>query len=104
MLIVWLFLNMNNMVNILNEVYVSEETLKLLKEAGFDWDCRKIQVRLGVFDSRPTLAVAQKWIRDNFTSLLKEGQDLFFVINIDESGWASLNLPTDVVKWLKNAL
>lgn len=64
MLIVWLFLNMNNMVNILNEVYVSEETLKLLKEAGFNWDCRKIQVRLGVFDSRPTLAVAQKWIRE----------------------------------------
>lgn len=45
-----------------------------------------------------------KSIRDNFTSLLKEGQDLFFVINIDESGWASLNLPKDVVKWLKNAL
>lgn len=45
-----------------------------------------------------------KNIRDNFTSLLKEGQDLFFVINVDESGWASLNLPTDVVKWLKNAL
>ena len=43
-------------------------------------------------------------IRDNFTSLLKEGQDLFFVINVDESGWASLNLPTDVVKWLKKAL
>jgi hypothetical protein len=55
---------MNNMVNILNEVYVSEETLKLLKEAGFNWDCRKIQVRLGVFVSRPTLAVAQKWIRE----------------------------------------
>jgi hypothetical protein len=35
---------------------------------------------------------------------LKEGQDLFFVINIDESGWASLNLPSDVVKWLKKAL
>ena len=26
-----------------------------------------------------------KSIRDNFTSLLKEGQDLFFVINVDES-------------------
>lgn len=45
-----------------------------------------------------------KSIRDNFTSLLKEGQDLLFVINIDESGWTALNLPTDVVKWLKNAL
>ena len=52
---------MNNMtITYQHEVYVSEETLKLLKEAGFNWDCRKIQVRLGVFDSRPTLAVAQK--------------------------------------------
>ena len=43
-------------------------------------------------------------IRDNFNSLLEEGKDLFFVINVDESGWASLNLPPDVVKWLKNTL
>ena len=55
---------MNNTVNTLNEVYVSEETLKLLKEAGFNWDCRKIQVRLAVFQNLPTLAVAQKWIRE----------------------------------------
>ena len=55
---------MNMTITYQHEVYVSEETLKLLKEAGFDWACRKIQVRLGVFDSRPTLAVAQKWIRD----------------------------------------
>lgn len=47
-----------------HEVYVSEETLKLLKDAGFDWECRKIQISLGVFQNRPTLAVAQKWIRE----------------------------------------
>ena len=43
-----------------------------------------------------------KNIRDNFTSILKEGQDLFFIINVDESGWASLNLPPEVSKWLKD--
>lgn len=56
---------MNNMtITYQHEVYVSEETLKLLKEAGFNWDCRKIQVRLAVFQKLPTLSVAQKWIRE----------------------------------------
>ena len=55
---------MNMTITYQHEVYVSEETLKLLKEAGFDWACRKIQVRLAVFQELPTLAVAQKWIRE----------------------------------------
>lgn len=47
-----------------HEVYVSDETLELLKKADFDWKCRKIQISLAVFSSRPTLSEAQKWLRE----------------------------------------
>lgn len=43
-------------------------------------------------------------LRDNFNSLLKEGEDLLFVIDVNGSAWASLNIPNDVSNWLKRFL
>lgn len=43
-------------------------------------------------------------IRDNFKSLLKEGEDLLFVIYVDGSAWAATNIPNSVSKWLKEFL
>jgi len=76
------------MTDILYESYVSLETAKLLKKAGFDWVCRfaflpttergetpyayfhkptnyndKIKYPYEVY-SAPTLAVAQRWLRE----------------------------------------
>ena len=45
-----------------------------------------------------------KEIRDNFLSLLKEGEDLLFVIDVDGRAWAATNLPHDVPSWLKEFL
>lgn len=45
-----------------------------------------------------------KELRDNFDSLLKKGEDLLFVIDVNGSAWASLNIPNDVSKWLKKFL
>ena len=46
----------------------------------------------------------RKELRDNFNSLLKEGEDLLFVIDVNGSGWASLNIPNEVSNWLKKFL
>ena len=45
-----------------------------------------------------------KELRDNFNSLLKEGEDLLFVIDVTDQAWASLNIPNDVSNWLKKFL
>jgi hypothetical protein len=45
-----------------------------------------------------------KELRDNFNSLLKDGEDLLFVIDVNGSAWASLNIPNDVSNWLKKFL
>ena len=45
-----------------------------------------------------------KELRDNFNSLLKEGVDLLFVIDVTEQAWASLNIPNEVSNWLKKFL
>ena len=64
-----------------HETYVSLETAKLLKQLGFDWPCLEVWNdeklttwyepktntwwnNLEVVYSAPTLAIAQKWIRD----------------------------------------
>ena len=64
-----------------HEYYVSSEIAKLLKEAGFDWKCRKCYNKGVLFDIEPdeirtqtpqhssydvlapTLDVAQRWLR-----------------------------------------
>lgn len=53
-----------------HEYYVSLEVAKLLKEAGFDWECDKSYdctnsdcVRYEEY-SAPTLDVAQRWLRE----------------------------------------
>lgn len=62
--------NINNlkfnkiMIIINNEVYVSFELIKLLKQAGFNLECRLVQVKIGEFEHLPTLAVVQKWLRE----------------------------------------
>ena len=45
-----------------------------------------------------------KELRDNFNSLLKDGEDLLFVIDVNGSAWASLNIQNDVSNWLKKFL
>jgi hypothetical protein len=35
---------------------------------------------------------------------LKEGEDLLFVIDVNGSAWASLNIPNNVSNWLKEFL
>jgi len=56
-----------------HEYYVSLEVAKLLKEAGFDWETFGYYNKLGFFHravphngetAAPTLAVAQKWLRE----------------------------------------
>lgn len=69
-------------MNIINhEYYVSPEVAKLLKEAGFDWECtmaysikeNSLYGNIGItrdfnhtdyFISAPTLEVAQRWLRE----------------------------------------
>lgn len=55
-----------------HEYYVSLEVAKLLKEAGFDWECDKSYdctnsdcVRYEEY-SAPTLDVAQRWLRETY--------------------------------------
>ena len=51
-----------------HECYVSLEVAKLLKEAGFDWECTDkyersiIACRYEDYE-KPTLSVAQRWLR-----------------------------------------
>ena len=51
-----------------HECYVSLEVAKLLKEAGFDWECTHkyersiIACRYEDYE-KPTLSVAQRWLR-----------------------------------------
>lgn len=52
-----------------HETYVSLEVAKLLKEAGFDWECpykyeRSIMACRYEDYEKPTLAVAQRWLRE----------------------------------------
>lgn len=79
--------------------YVSFETAKLLKEAGFDWPCREHyahnkgkvltwtdmepcnQNEYKYYYSRPTLSLAAKWLREKFNVHFE-----IFVNNID--GWS----------------
>ena len=47
----------------LHESYVSLETAKMLKQAGFDWECEEIwDSKLSKFRCVPILSVAQKWL------------------------------------------
>ena len=52
-----------------HEIYVSLEVAKLLKQAGFDWVCPDkyerniIACRYEDYE-KPTLSVAQKWLRE----------------------------------------
>lgn len=41
-----------------------------------------------------------KEIRNNFESLLKEGEDLLFVIDVNGRAWAATNIPHDIPNWL----
>ena len=57
------------METINHECYVSLEVAKLLKEAGFDWECpykyeRSIMACRYEDYEKPTLDVAQRWLRE----------------------------------------
>ena len=48
--------------------------------------------------------LGHKELRDNFISLLKEGEDLLFAIDVTGAAWAATNIPDSVPKWLKEYL
>lgn len=48
--------------------------------------------------------LGHKEIRDNFISLLKEGEDLLFAIDVTGAAWAATNITNNVSKWLKEYL
>lgn len=99
-----------------HETYVSLEVAKLLKEAGFDWDCYKVYKtdvteNLTLFTyakeegysntseficSAPTLEVAQRWLREvkgihlYVTTILWEHNFVVTVV-VDESTWGQVN-------------
>ena len=77
---------------ICHECYISLEVAKLLKEAGFDWDCRKyypssfIGCRYEEY-AKPTLDVAQRWLREvkKYYIVITLRENKHSVINSD--GW-----------------
>lgn len=48
--------------------------------------------------------LVHKELRDNFKSLLDEGEDLLFVIDVTGQAWAATNIPHNVPNWLKEEL
>lgn len=48
--------------------------------------------------------LGHKELRDNFISLLKEGDDLLFVIDVTGRAWAATNIPHEAPNWLKEYL
>ena len=98
-----------------HETFVSLETARLLKGAGFDWECRKCYNHGVMFDMEsdeirkqcpqhsqwdilaPTLAVAQRWLREvkgyilEITAVRKNPDDVYktyieYWYNIFEKG------------------
>lgn len=55
------------MIIVNHECYVSLEVAKLLKEAGFDWDCKDkfydFTNRCEIY-KKPTLDLVQRWLRE----------------------------------------
>lgn len=48
--------------------------------------------------------MGRKELRNNFISLLKEGEDLLFAIDVTGAAWAATNITNNVSKWLKDYL
>lgn len=97
------------MERINNECYVSLEVAKLLKKAGFDWECRKIYycyredddtwelednykihkhiLELDYCLLAPTLDVAQRWLREvkGYSIYPTRGGYKIYVLDINDS-------------------
>ena len=95
-----------------HECYVSLEVAKLLKEAGFDWECREYYYNFATtgwsfsFDdnfvnwnswseryiSAPTLEVVQKWLREvkhldisiHYDPTIKSQPYVYFIYDVEE--------------------
>ena len=93
-----------------HEYYVSSEIAKLLKEAGFDWKCRKCYNKGVLFDMEPdeirtqtpqhssydvlapTLEVAQRWLREvkhldisiHYDPTIKSQPYVYFIYDVEE--------------------
>ena len=100
------------METINHECYVSLEVAKLLKEAGFDWECREYYYNFTTtgwslsFDdnfvtwnswserriSAPTLEVVQKWLREvkhldisiHYDPTIKSQPYVYFIYDVEE--------------------
>ena len=80
-----------------HEYYVSLEVAKLLKEAGFDWECTDkyersiIACRYEDYE-KPTLSVAQKWLREDkkldisihYDPTIKSQPYAYFIYDVEE--------------------
>ena len=95
-----------------HECYVSLEVAKLLKEAGFDWECKEYYYNFATtgwslsFDdnfvnwnswseryiSAPTLDVAQRWLREvkhldisiHYDPTIKSQPYVYFIYDVEE--------------------
>lgn len=80
--------------------FKSENKKQIIKHIGSFPGYAKIKDDVWIIQTN----MGHKELRDNFISLLKEGEDLLFVIDVNGSGWASLNIPNEVSNWLKKFL
>ena len=85
------------MKEINHEYYVSIEVAKLLKEAGFDWECpdkyeRSIMACRYEDYEKPTIEVAQRWLREvkhldisiHYDPTIKSQPYAYFIYDVEE--------------------
>lgn len=76
--------------------FKSENKKQIIKHIAYFPGYAKIKEDVWIIQTN----MKHKELRDNFNSLLKEGEDLLFVIDVTGRAWASLNIPNDVSDWL----
>ena len=80
--------------------FKSENKKQIIKHIGSFPGYAKIKEDVWIIQTN----MWHKELRDNFESLLKEGEDLLFAIDVTGAAWAATNLPHDVPSWLKEYL
>lgn len=80
--------------------FKSENTNQIIKHIKSFPGYAKIKEDVWIIQTN----MRHKELRDNFNSLLKDGEDLLFVIDVNGSAWASTNIQHEVSNWLKEFL
>lgn len=96
----------------IEENYVSFETAKLLKEKGFDWECKTVKFYTEPdYDQEspdgviaPTISMAMKWLRDTFHleiypfhDAIQENNDWWYRIERHSRGCGLTEHESDVI-------